>query len=166
MERLDAPPNEEKFRTVCSRRCPNQPGEYVATIPNDRVGRYALKVESGEDTAALDYRVTLPPEHELAPGPMNEERLRKLAEQTGGKFYREEDLYRLPDDVQPQKVAFTQRKETLLWTYWPVWAGGVPVHRGMGAAEVQQHELDPQIPQMTQMKCLAVSSAESVDEPA
>lgn len=121
MERLDALPNEEKFRSVTFEAVPNQPGEYVATVPNDRVGRYALKVESGEEQATLDYRVTLPPEHELAPGPMNEEGLRKLAEETGGKFYREEDLYKLPDDVQPRTVTFTQRKETLLWTYWPVW---------------------------------------------
>jgi hypothetical protein len=122
VERLDAPPNEERFRSVVFEAVPNQPGEYVATVPNDRVGRYALKVESGEDTATLDYRVTLPPEHELAPGGINEEALRKLAEQTGGKFYREEDLYRLPDAVKRQTVSFTQRKETLLWTYWPVWA--------------------------------------------
>jgi hypothetical protein len=122
MERLDAGPNEDKFRSVTFEAVPNQPGEYVATVPNDRVGRYALKVESGEEQATLDYRVTLPPEHELAPGPMNEEGLRKLAEETGGKFYREEDLYKLPDDVQPRTVTFTQRKETLLWTYWPVWA--------------------------------------------
>ena len=86
--------------------------------------------------------MTLPPEHELAPGPMNEEGLRKLAEETGGKFYREEDLHHLADDVQPQKVTFTQRKETLLWTYWPVWAVVVvPVHAGVGGAEVEQHEL-------------------------
>jgi hypothetical protein len=122
VERLDAGPNEEKFRTVVFEAVPNQPGEYVATIPNDRVGRYALKVESGEETAVLDYRVTLPPEHELAPGPFNEDGLRKLAESTGGKFYREEDLHRLPDNVKPQVVSFTQRKETLLWTYWPVLA--------------------------------------------
>jgi hypothetical protein len=125
VERLDAPPNEEKFRTVVFEAVPNQPGEYVATIPNDRVGRYAMKVESGEDNAVLDYRVTLPPEHELAPGGMNEDGLRKLAESSGGKFYREEDLYRLPDEVKPQTIAFTQRKETLLWTYWPVWAAVV-----------------------------------------
>ena len=43
----------------------------------------------------------------MAPGPMNEEGLRKLAEQTGGKFYREEDLHQLPDEVQSQKVTFT-----------------------------------------------------------
>src|SRR5262245_61018687 len=122
LERLDAPPNEEKFRSVTFEAVPNQPGEYVATIPNDRVGRYALKVESGEEQSTLDYRVTLPPEHELAPGAMNEDGLRKLAEQTGGRFYREEDLFRMAEQVQPQKVSFSQRKETLLWTYWPMWA--------------------------------------------
>lgn len=122
VEQLDAKPNEEKYRTVTFEAVPNQPGEYVATIPNDRVGRYALKVESGEEAAVLNYRVTLPPEHESAPGPMNEDGLRKLAEQTGGKFYREEDLYRMADQVQPHKVSFSQRKETLLWTYWPMWA--------------------------------------------
>jgi hypothetical protein len=120
VERLDAPPNEEKFRTVVFEAVPNQPGEYVATVPNDRVGRYALKVETGEEQATLDYRVTLPPEHELAPGPMNEDGLRKLAEQTGGKFYREEELYKMPDEIQEKKVTLTQRKETLLWTFLPV----------------------------------------------
>jgi len=118
MERLDAGPNEEKFRTVTFEAVPNQPGEYVATVPNDRVGRYALKVESGEEQATLDYRVTLPPEHELAPGPMNEEGLRKLAEETGGKFYREEDLHTLPADVKPKRVPYTQRDEVLLWNKW------------------------------------------------
>jgi uncharacterized membrane protein len=120
LERTDAPPNEEKFRTVVFEAVANQPGEYVATVPNDRVGKYTLKVESGEETATLDYRVTLPPEHELAPGPMNEEGLRKLAEQSGGKFYREEELHHLANDIQPKKFTFTQRKETLLWTFWPV----------------------------------------------
>lgn len=120
LERLDAPPNEEKFRTVVFEAVTNQPGEYVATVPNDRVGRYALKVESGEEAAVLDYRVTLPPEHELSPGPMNEDGLRKLAEQSGGKFFREEDLHKLANEIQPQKTSFTQRKETLLWTFWPV----------------------------------------------
>ena len=76
------------------------------------VGRYALKVESGEEMATLDYRVILPPEHELAPGPMNEDGLRKLAEETGGKFYREEDLYKLADNVQPQVIGYSVRKET------------------------------------------------------
>ena len=28
-------------------------------------------------------------------------------------------------EVKPQTMSFMQRKETLLWTYWPVWAAVV-----------------------------------------
>lgn len=122
IERLDGGPNDEKFRSVTFEAVPNQPGEYTATVPNDRVGRYALKVESGSDMATLDYRVSLPPEHELAPGIMNESALRGFAEQTGGKFYREEDLHKLSSEVKPQTVQITQRREVLLWTSWYVWS--------------------------------------------
>jgi hypothetical protein len=101
---------------------PNQPGEYTATLPNDRTGRYALRVESGSEQSTLDFRVSLPPEHELAPGVMNESGLRLLAEQTGGKFYREETLFQLANDVKPKTVSLTQRREVLLWTSWYVWA--------------------------------------------
>lgn len=120
VERLDAAPGEEKFRTVTFEAVPNQPGEYVATVPNDRVGRYNLKVESGNEPALLDFRVTLPPEHELAPGAMNETALRQLAEASGGKFYREEDLHKLAAEVQAQPVEYSQRREVLLWDKWYV----------------------------------------------
>jgi len=122
VERLDGGPNDEKYRTVTFEAVPNQPGEYTATVPNDRAGRYALRVESGSEQATLDYRVSLPPEHELAPGVMNENGLRQLAEQTGGKFHREETLFQLADDVKPKTVTLTQRREVLLWTSWYVWA--------------------------------------------
>lgn len=125
MEHVDAPAGEGKLRTVVFEAVPNQPGEYVATVPNDRVGRYNLKVDSGEDSATLDFRVTLPPEHEMAPGPMNEGNLRTLAEKTGGKFYREEDLHRLGAELQPRTVELTQRRETLLWNNW--WVLGLVV---------------------------------------
>lgn len=121
MERLDAGPNEEKFRTVTFEAVPNQPGEYTATLPNDRVGRYALKVESGSEQATLDYRVSLPPEHELAPGVMDEAQLRTLAEQSGGKFHREETLHQLASNITPKTVSITQRREVLLWSNWYVW---------------------------------------------
>ena len=97
-------------------------GEYVATLPFNRTGRFALSVQSDREdpgtSATLDYRVTLPPDHELAPGPMAEGELRKLAEATGGAFYREEDLHKLPDAVKPQYVPVTFRTETILWNRW------------------------------------------------
>ena len=97
-------------------------GEYVATLPFDRTGRFALSVQSDREdpttAASLDYRVSLPPDHELAPGPMAEAELRRLAEATGGAFYREEDLHKLPEAVKPQYVPFTTRTETVLWNRW------------------------------------------------
>ena len=38
------------------------------------------------------------------------------SEQSGGKLYREEDLYKLPGDLRPQLAAFSRRQEILLWT--------------------------------------------------
>ncbi len=62
--------------------------------------------------------MSLPPDHELAPGPMAEAELRRLAEATGGAFYREEDLHKLPDAVKPQYVPVVTRTETVLWNRW------------------------------------------------
>jgi hypothetical protein len=105
---------------------PGQPGDYVATIPFNRVGRFALKVDTGSEPAALEYRVTLPPDHELAPGGMAEDDLRKLAEGSGGKFYREEDLHALPGELKTRTTPFTQREETLLWNWWAfAWVTGL-----------------------------------------
>ncbi|MBX9623967.1 MAG: hypothetical protein K2X82_09180 [Gemmataceae bacterium] len=97
-------------------------GEYVATLPFGRTGRFALSVQGDREDpgtlATLDYRVSLPPDHELAPGPMAEAELRRLAEATGGAFYREEDLHKLPDAVKPQYVPVVTRTETVLWNRW------------------------------------------------
>src|SRR5207247_8112616 len=55
LERLDAPLGDPaRTSTVELRALPGQPGEYLATIPFDRVGRFTLKVDNGSDSAALD----------------------------------------------------------------------------------------------------------------
>lgn len=127
LRKTDAGPDEKGADTpvkLTAERGPDgQPtGQYVATLPFDRTGRFALSVQSDREdpstAASLDYRVTLPPDHELAPGPMAEGDLRKLAEATGGAFYREEDLHKLPDAVKPQYVPVTTRTETVLWNRW------------------------------------------------
>lgn len=118
LEKVDARPGEERFSTVTLDPDPDQKGEYRLTLSNDREGRFALTVDSGTaEPTKLEYRVTLPPEHELARSPMNEEFLRKLAELSGGSFYREEDLYKLPDNVLAKKVAVSRRQEKLLWNW-------------------------------------------------
>ncbi|HEX4614003.1 MAG TPA: hypothetical protein VH092_37825, partial [Urbifossiella sp.] len=94
-------------------------GEYVATLPFNAEGRFALKVDPGNGApASLEYRVGLPPDDERAPGAMAEGEMRKLAEQSGGRFYREEDLAGLAEAVKPQYVPFTTRTEYILWNRW------------------------------------------------
>ena len=66
--------------------------------------------------------------NELAPGNLNEKLLRELAgatESVGGKFYRENDLKDLPEQVKGKTVNLNPppRKEVLLWTQWYVLAG-------------------------------------------
>lgn len=122
--KLDADPNDKDTRVkVKLNQLPGQPGEFVATLPYNRTGRFALRVDPGNrNPATLDYRVNLPPEHELAPGGMAEGDMRKLTEATGGGFYREEDLYKLPDEVKPQFAPYSRREETILWNRWAMFA--------------------------------------------
>ena len=116
-ERVDSADSDRSTKVVLN-ALPNHPGEFVATIPFNREGRFTLKVENGDDTATLDYRVSLPANHELAPGGMAEEEMRKLAAGSGGKFYREEDLHKLPSDIQRKTTPFVQKEEIVLWNGW------------------------------------------------
>jgi hypothetical protein len=123
LERLDAGPDDkDRSAPVELKALPGQPGEYVATLPFNRVGKFALRVDNGSDPAALEYRVSLPPDHEMAASGLAEDDLRKLAEATGGKFYHEEDLHRLAADVPPKAAPFTRREEVLLWNHWALLA--------------------------------------------
>ncbi len=101
-------------RSVPLEAIPGQPGNYRALLANDAVGGYALSVESPEQ-ATLEYRVTLPPQHELEVAGMAEETLRQASRISAGAFYREEDLHRLAANIKPRTATFTQRQEVLLW---------------------------------------------------
>ena len=61
--------------------------------------------------------MSLPPDHELSPGPMDEKRMKELARDSGGRFYREEDLSELPRAVKRQGVPLVSRTETVLWNW-------------------------------------------------
>jgi hypothetical protein len=124
LEHLDADPNAvDRTTTILLTKLPGQDGEYVAPIPFNKVGRFKLTVDPRNNTPAeLDYRVSLPPDHEMAPGGLDEAAMRKLCDGTGGTFFREEDLHQLPEIVKPQASAFSRREETLLWNRWALFA--------------------------------------------
>ena len=106
------------------RKLDGQDGEYVAPLPFNRAGRYKLSLDPKTGSPApMEYRVNLPPDHEQSPGGMAEAELMKLAADSGapnkpGKFYHEEDLYRLPKDVEGQQAPFSRRDETIMWNKW------------------------------------------------
>jgi hypothetical protein len=124
LENLDADANDkDKFTTVTLTRLPGQDGEYVAPLPFNKVGRFKLTVDPRNKTpATLDYRVNYAPDHELAPGGLDEAAMRKLCEATGGTFAREEDLHKLPELVKPQSSPYARREEVLLWNRWALFA--------------------------------------------
>ena len=54
---------------------------------------------------------------------MAEAELMKLAADSGakerpGRFYHEEDLFRLPAQVEPRSAPVARREETVLWNRW------------------------------------------------
>ncbi len=102
-------------RTIQLRAIKAQPGEYRASLPNDTPGRYQLKVEGSAGQVPLEYRVELPPRHELETAGMAEDDLRAMAAASGGRFYREENLQTLPEKLESRQASFVLRQEVLLW---------------------------------------------------
>lgn len=125
LEKIDADPNDrDRTTTVRLRKLDGQDGEYVSPLPFNRAGRYKLNVDPRNGSpATMEYRVSLPPDHEQSPGAMAEAELMKLAADSGskekpGRFYHEEDLYKLPSFVESQTAPFGRREETVLWNRW------------------------------------------------
>jgi uncharacterized membrane protein len=114
LESTDPKTGESKQQPIVFEKVPGQPGEYRALLSHDAVGRFTVKLDSPEP-ATLEYRVNFPPQHELEVAGMAEDALRRTAQQSGGQFYREEDLHHLAADIKPQLATFIQRQEVLPW---------------------------------------------------
>jgi hypothetical protein len=91
----------------------SRPGRYHALLPHDVSGRFELRVPGADEP--FTYRVIEPPKHEKEKAGMAEEALREAARLSNGRFYREEDLHELPEQLKEQKTPFTLRQEVLLW---------------------------------------------------
>ncbi len=117
LEWLDAPPDVRRDQTITLEPVPETEGEYTQELPHDRLGRFLLQLDIGESTR-LEYRVTLPANDERTPAGLAEDDMRRLAEQTGGAFYREEDLDQLPKQLSAKQSTVRERREILLWNKW------------------------------------------------
>jgi hypothetical protein len=84
-------------------------GEFIAPS----AGAYGFWVEPDPATQ-LDFNVT-EPKFEFGETAMNEGLLRELAGMTGGQFFREEDLYKLPDTISAKTERVRSPLEVELW---------------------------------------------------
>ena len=113
---LDAGPDEVRTTTEILERVSGQKGEYRTILTPCKQGRYVLKVIEPAE-AELEYRVGLPPLHEMEVAGMAAEELAAAARISGGTFYREEDLHTLARNVESKTQKFTVRQEELLWNW-------------------------------------------------
>ena len=86
-------------------------GEFVATA----AGEYAFRLD--RDAKAQATFAVAATSRELAAASMNEPLLREMATASGGAFFREEDLIRLPDAVRSQAAdAAVSTVDVALWS--------------------------------------------------
>ncbi len=111
---LDAKAGEDRKTVLSLNPVPGRPGQYSVLVPHDRPGRFELEVRNPE-TSKFAFRVDLPPHHEKEEAGLAESSLREAAKDTGGHFYREEDLHELVGNLKLGTKEFTLRQEVLLW---------------------------------------------------
>jgi hypothetical protein len=99
---------------VTLRPIPEQPGLYRGEFIAPSPGAYQFFVERDLDVP-LDFNVT-EPKFELGETAMNEALLRDLASLSGGQFFREEDLHKLPDTIRAQTDRVRSPLEVELWS--------------------------------------------------
>jgi hypothetical protein len=114
--RTPAPePNEPgPQQQVILRPVPEQPGLYRTEFIAGAPGNYEFHVEQDPATT-LDFAVT-EPKFELGETAMNEPVLREITTITGGAFFREEDLHKLPDTISQRTEKVRSPLEVELWS--------------------------------------------------
>ncbi|HXG46715.1 MAG TPA: hypothetical protein VNO52_03755 [Methylomirabilota bacterium] len=95
------------------RPLPDQPGLYRAEFVAGAPGHYRFMVENDPETP-LEFNVA-EPRFEFGETAMNETLLRDLATASGGAFFREEDLARLPDTISARTERVQSPLEVELW---------------------------------------------------
>lgn len=99
---------------VMLRAVPEQAGLYRGEFLAPAAGAYQFWVEHDVHTR-LDFNVA-EPRFELGETAMNEPLLRDLASTTGGAFFREEDLHKLPDTIRARTERVRSPMEVEVWS--------------------------------------------------
>jgi hypothetical protein len=96
------------------RAVPDQPGVFRGEVVAGTPGRYRLSV-GGEASAALDFTVE-DRWVEAGETALQEDLLKEWAAATGGGFFREEDLHRLPEAVRGRAHRVRSRAVAEVWS--------------------------------------------------
>ena len=99
------------------RALPEQPGLYRGEFVAPQPGAYGFRVDHDPETQ-LDFNV-VEAKFELGETAMNEAGLNELAKASGGEFFREEDLYRLPEALTRKSQRVQSLAEVELWASPP-----------------------------------------------
>jgi hypothetical protein len=99
---------------VTLRAVPEQPGMYRGDFVAVSAGLHQFSVKSDPQTV-IQFAVT-EPQYELGETAMNEPLLKQMAEISGGGFYREEDLYQLPDTLRGKSERIESTVDAELWS--------------------------------------------------
>ena len=95
------------------------PGQYTATIPTKALGWYEAKIDATRAGKPVGSAVThfraAPGDAEFFDATMHAATLRRIAEDTGGRFYRPSDTATLADDLRYTGRGVTTVEEHELW---------------------------------------------------
>src|SRR5262249_47282918 len=94
-------------------------GEYRATFLASDQGLYTAQVEASRDgkpigTSTTEVRAT-PSDAEYFDATMHAQRLKRIADETGGKFYTPETIAGMPEDLRYTGRGVTTVEERELW---------------------------------------------------
>ena len=98
---------------VLLRPLSDQPGLYRGEFIAGAAGDYQFAMEL-DPTSVLDFTV-IEPQFELGDTAMNEPLLQQMAKATGGAFFREEDLHKLPETLNARSEKVRSPLEVELW---------------------------------------------------
>ena len=111
------PPVRDQTNELRLEAVPDRPGEYRGEFTARQAGSYSFSTVQ-DPTAVLKFDVA-EPMIELSDIAMNESLLRSMANAGGGRFFREEDLSKLPDLVSSKAAAAPTYKKIPL-AYAPI----------------------------------------------
>jgi hypothetical protein len=101
-------------REVVLRPLPGQPGLYRGEFMAPAPGAYSFRIDR-DSQVRLDFAVA-EPRLELGETAMNDALLRQMAEASGGTYYREESIHKLPDALGRKTERVQSKIEPPLWS--------------------------------------------------